>query len=138
MFLTNEELKKIYFGAYEFEETDDGYLKANQYSKAQMEYFKGALEMWYERCDASTAKTLELRTDAAKISFDYKFLWKCSEDSVELYVDGLAHQIYYVKDMKEEGRLEFDLPEGVHDVVIYLAADATLVIKDFSVDSSLL
>ena len=136
MILTNEELKKIYFGAYEFEETPDGFLKANQYTKAQMDYFKGAFEMWYERCDASTAKTLELRTDASKISFDYKFLWKCSEDSVELYVDGLASQIFYVKDMKEEGRLEFTLPEGVHDVVIYLVADATLVIKEFSIDSS--
>ena len=136
MILTNEELKKIYFGAYEFEETPDGFIKANQYTKAQMEYFKGAFDMWYERCDASTAKTLELRTDASKISFDYKFLWKCSEDSVELYVDGLASQIFYVKDMKEEGHLEFTLPEGVHDVVIYLVADATLVIKDFSIDSS--
>ena len=136
MILTNDELKKIYFGAYEFEETDDGFLKANQYSKAQMDYFRGALEMWFERCDASTAKTIELRTAASEISFDYKFIWKCSEDTVELYVDGLAHQIFYVKDINEEGRLTFTLPEGVHDVVIYLAADATLLIKDFSIDSS--
>ncbi len=39
MVLTNEELKAIYFGAYEFEETDDGYLQAFQYSKKQIEYF---------------------------------------------------------------------------------------------------
>ena len=94
MILTNEELKNIYFGAYEFEETGDGYLQAFQYSKEQVEYFKGAFEMWYERCDASTAKTLELRTDASKISFDYKFQWKCSEDSVELYVDELTRRRY--------------------------------------------
>ncbi len=36
MLLSNEELKKIYFGAYEFEETPEGFLKANQYTKAQM------------------------------------------------------------------------------------------------------
>ena len=71
MVLSNEELKKIYFGAYEFEETADGYLKANQYSKAQMDYFRGSLKMWYERCDASTAKTIELSTDATEISFEY-------------------------------------------------------------------
>ena len=70
MILTNEELKKIYFGAYEFEEKD-GYLKANQYSKPQMDYFNSAFEMWAERCDASTAKTFEFTTDASEVSFDY-------------------------------------------------------------------
>lgn len=135
MVLTNDELKKIYFGAYEYEELPDGYLKANQYSKAQMDYFRSALEMWYERCDASTAKTLELTTDASEISFDYKMIWKCSEDSIDLYVDGLAHQIVYVKDLKEEGTVRFSLPEGTHDVVIYLAIDATLLIRNFSIDS---
>ena len=136
MVLSNEELKKIYFGAYEFEETADGYLKANQYSKAQMDYFRGSLEMWYERCDASTAKTIELATDATEISFEYKFIWKCSEDSVELYADGLARKISYVKDMGEAGKVVFELPEGKHDIVIYLPADATLLIKNFTIDST--
>ena len=136
MKLTNDELKKIYFGAYEFEELPDGYLKANQYSKAQMDYFSTAFEMWNERCDASTAKTLEFTTDASEVSFDYKIIWKCSEDTVELYVDGLAAQIVYVKDLKEEGSIRFALPEGTHRIVIYLAADATLLIKNFTIDSS--
>ena len=37
MILTNEELKKIYFGAYSFDETDDGYLQAFQYSPEEIE-----------------------------------------------------------------------------------------------------
>ena len=135
MILTNEELKKIYFGAYEFEEKD-GYLKANQYSKPQMDYFNSALEMWAERCDASTAKTLEFTTDASEVSFDYKIIWKCSEDTVDLYVDGLCHKIFYIKDMGEEGSLKFELPEGTHKIVIYLAVDATMLIKNFSIASS--
>ena len=136
MILSNEELKKIYFGTYEFEEYEGGYLKANQYSKAQMDYFRSALEMWYERCDASTAKTIEMITDASEISFEYKLIWKCSEDSVEMYVDGLASQIFYIKDLKEEGIIRFTLPEGTHRIVIYLAADATMLIRNFSVDST--
>ena len=136
MIITNDELKKIYFGAYEFEETPDGYLKANQYSKPQMEYFNNALEMWAERCDASTAKTLEFTTDASEVSFEYKIIWKCSEDTVELYVDGMAHQIFYIKDMKEEGSIRFSLPEGTHNIMIYLAVDATMLIRNFSIDSS--
>ena len=71
MKLTNEELKKIYCGALYFEETEDGYLKANQYTKAQMDYFEKAFLMWFERCDASSAKTIEFKTAARKVSFEY-------------------------------------------------------------------
>lgn len=136
MKISNEELKKIYFGAYFFEETQDGFLQAFQYSKAQMEYFKGAMDFWYERCDATTAKTIEIRTDATEISFDYKIIWKGSEDSFELAIDGLITEIKYVKDLKDEGRLIWTLPEGEKNVIIYLAADATVLIKDFDINGS--
>ena len=78
--MTNTELKNIYFGAYSFEETADGWLQAFQYTKEQMEYFKGAFDFWYDRCMATTAKTLEFVTEATKFSFDYKFIWTGSED----------------------------------------------------------
>ena len=136
MILTNEELKKIYFGAYELEETSDGYLQAFQYSKEQVEYFKGAFEMWYERCTASSAKTLEFTTLATTISFDYKFIWKCSLDSFELMVDGLITDIAYVKDIADEGTITWNLPEGEKDVIIYLPADATVLIRNFAVDAT--
>lgn len=45
MVITNEELKEIYFGAYEFGDTEDGYLQAFQYSKEQIGYFKGTIDM---------------------------------------------------------------------------------------------
>ena len=132
--MTNSELKNIWFGAYFFEETDDGYLQAFQYSKAQMAYFKEAFDFWYDRCMASTAKTLEMRTDARTVSFDYKIIWQGSQDSFELAVDGLITDIRYVKDLPEEGRLVWALPEGTKDVVIYLPADATVVLRHCEVD----
>ena len=135
MILTNKELQNFYFGAYSFEERDDGYLQAFQYTKEQMEYFKGAFDFWYDRCMATTAKTIEMKTDAQKLSFEYKFLWKGSEDSFELMVDGLITKIDYVKDVKEEGKLEWQLPAGMKNVVIYLPADATLLIRNFEIDS---
>ena len=135
MILTNEELKNIYFGAYEFEETEDGYLQSFQYSKEQVEYFKGAFEMWYERCTASSAKTLEFTTSATTISFDYKFIWKCSLDSFELMVDGLITDIAYVKDIADEGTITWNLPESEKDVVIYLPSDATVLIRNFTIDA---
>ncbi|MBO4988423.1 MAG: SGNH/GDSL hydrolase family protein [Lachnospiraceae bacterium] len=135
MILSNEELKNIYFGAYEFEETSDGYLQSFQYTKEQVEYFKGAFEMWYERCTASSAKTLEFTTSATTISFDYKLIWKCSLDSFELMVDGLITDIAYVKDIADEGTITWNLPEGKKDVVIYLPSDATVLIRNFAIDA---
>ena len=76
-----------------------------------------------------------MTTAATKISFAYRFNWKCSEDTVELYVDGLAYDIKYVKDMGQEGVLSFDLPEGEKQVVIYLPSDATLLVKDFEINA---
>lgn len=135
--MTNTELQNIYFGAYSFDEKD-GYLMSYQYTKEQIAYFKEAFEFWYERCTASTAKTLEFTTEARNISFDYKFFWKGSEDSFELCVDGLITDIRYVKDIPEEGTIKFELPEGSKDVIIYLPADATAGIKNFEADTSVM
>ncbi len=134
MTLANEELQNIYCGALYFEETEDGYLKANQYTKPQMDYFKNAFEMWFERCDASSAKTIEFETDASKVSFEYKLIWKCSEDSIELAIDGLATEIVYLKDIDMEGRVSWNLPEGKKKVTIYLPSDATILIRNFDID----
>ena len=127
--MTNRELQDIWFGTYSFEETGDGWLQAFQYTKAQMEYFRSAFDFWYDRSMATTAKTLEFTTDAETVSFEYRFTWTGSQDSFELAVDGLITEIRYVKDLPEEGKLEWKLPEGKKDVVIYLPADATVELR---------
>lgn len=135
MQLTNEELKNYYFGAYHFNETEDGYLQSFQYSASQMEYFKNTSDFWYDRCMASTAKTLELSSTATEISFDYKIVWIGSLDTIELEIDGLISKIYYVKDIEKEGNLTFSLPEGKKFIRIYLPADATIWIKNFEINA---
>ena len=134
MKLTNEQLRSIYFGVLHFGETEDGYLQSFQYTKEQMAYFERVSEFWYERCFAGSAKTLEFTTEATQLSFDYKMIWAGSEDSIEMAVDGLVSQIYYVKDIAKEGRLTFDMPEGKKDVIIYLPADATVWIRNFEIN----
>jgi len=129
--MTNKELQNIYFGAYFFEETEDGWLRSYQYSKEQMAYFKSGFDFWYDRCMATTAKTLEFSSDATEVSFEYKFVWLGSQDSFELAIDGLISDIRYVKDIPEEGKLTFALPAGKKDVIIYLPADATVAIRNF-------
>lgn len=134
MIFTNEELKRVYYGAYCFEEKEDGYLKACQYNKAQMEYFKGAFQMWYERCDASTAKTIEFTTDATKVSFDYKMVWTSSKDTFEVWEDGLATRILKVEGLADEGKIGVELSPGKKKVTIYLPVDATVLIKNFELN----
>ena len=100
--MTSEELKNIYFGAYRFEESKDGWLQAFQYSRQQMEYFKGAYDFWYDRCMATSAKTIEFVTDASSVSFEYRIIWLGSPDSFELSLDGQITSIVYVKDILEK------------------------------------
>ena len=97
--MTNQELQSIYFGALTFQEVKGGWLQAFQYSQAQMDYFKSAFDFWYDRCMATTAKTLEFTTDARTISFDYRFIWEGSQDSFELAIDGQIAEIRYVNDL---------------------------------------
>lgn len=132
--MNNEEIKKIYFGAYFFKETEDGYLQAFQYSQAQMDYFSTGFDFWYDRCMATTGKTLEFSTEATELSFDYKMIWMGSPDSFELCVDGQIKQIIYVKDLEKEGKISFTMESGRKDVVVYLPADATVVIKNFEIN----
>lgn len=134
MKLSNEQLKTIYYGALDIVEVEDGYLQAFQYTKEQMDYFERVSEFWYDRCKATTAKTLEFHTAATRISFDYKILWMGSPDSFEVAVDDVITQIYYVKDIEKEGNLVFDLPEGEKKVVVYLPADATVLIREFEIN----
>ncbi len=134
--MTNQELRSIYFGAYSFRETEDGYLQAFQYSEAQMEYFRGAFDFWYDRCMATTAKTLEMTTEARKVSFEYKIIWEGSQDTFELAVNRLISDIRYVKDLPKEGRLEWELPPGEKEIVIYLPADATVLIRNCEIDGT--
>ena len=134
--MTNQELRTVYFGAYSFRETEDGYLQAFQYSQPQMDYFRAASDFWYDRCMASTAKTLEMTTDARSLSFEYRIIWEGSQDSFELAVDGLITDIRYVKDLPKEGRLEWTLPAGTKGIIVYLPADATVLIRDFRIDGA--
>ena len=135
MKLTNAQLRKIYFGAYNFSETEDGYLQAFQYSDAQMDYFKRTADFWYERCSASTAKTLEFVTEAQNFSFAYKIIWVGSEDSFEVAADGLICDIRPLKGMDREGVLHFSLPAGSKRVTVWLPADTTALIRDFEADA---
>lgn len=134
MILSCNELKNIYFGAYRFDETPEGYLRAFQFNQEQMDYLEKTSDFWFERCAASTCKTLEFTTEAERVSFDYKLVWVCSEDTIELVVDSQIYDIRYLHGMDREGRLTFALPAGKKQITIYLPSDATALIRNFEAD----
>ena len=135
MKLSNAELTRIYRGALFFEETADGYLQAFQYTRPQMEYFKAKSDFLYDRCMASSAKTLEFTTEAEELAFEYKIIWMGSPDTFEVAVDGLIAHIWYVKDLPEEGSLRLRLPAGKKEVTVYLPVDATVLLRGFECDA---
>ena len=134
--MTNNELKKIWFGAYAFHETADGWLQAFQYSDAQMAYFRSTSDFWYDRCMASTAKTLEMTTDAQAISFESRIIWEGSQDSFEMAIDGQVADIRYLRSLPKECRMTWNLPAGKKNVVIYLPADATVLLRNMTIDGA--
>jgi hypothetical protein len=135
MQLTNEQLKSIYFGAFDIIETKDGFLKSFQYSQEQMKYFEKLNDFWFERCDASNGKTLEFNTKATHFAFEYKIVWIGSEDTIEIAIDGLIIEVFYVEKIEKEGVLSFEMSEGEKNVIIYMPTDATILIRNFEVNS---
>ncbi|MBO4732312.1 MAG: SGNH/GDSL hydrolase family protein, partial [Spirochaetaceae bacterium] len=55
--------------------------------------------------------------------------------SFELAIDNLITKIVYVKDIKDKGSLSFTLPAGKKTAVIYLPADATVVVKNVQINA---
>ena len=138
MKMNNAVLKNYYFGAYEFGETEDGYLQAFQYSKPQIDYFKRVEQYWYDRCTASTAKTLEFITQSTEFSFEYRIIWQGSFDTFELFADGECVAVYRVEELAKEGTLKFHIPGEMQKrhVIIYLPVDATVLIRNFICNGS--
>lgn len=138
MNISNKELSKIIFGAYRFEETADGYLLPLQFTKVQEEYFKHHryADTFYPRCTRSNAKTIEFRTTAETVGFEYKIMQDPDGlDTVELSVDGVLIEKRTPEELKSGNKISFSLPKGEKDVVIYLPVEVQFLIKNFFIDA---
>ena len=51
-------------------------------------------------------------------------------------MDGQITEIRYVKDLPREGKLTWKFPEGKKDVILYLPADATVLIRNCEIDGA--
>lgn len=135
MIISAKSLSRLYKGAIHFE-INRRYLSAYRFSRAQIEYMSsdGYEPYWLGRALISGPERIDLKTDATKISFEYK----TSEphprsNTVDLYIDGALRDVYFIKD-RLKGTVEFTLPEGAKRVSIYLPCESIFKIKNFTIN----
>ncbi len=133
MKLSNNTLQKLVKGAVRFE-TENGYLVAHRLTEAQLEHLERTKDFYFDRGHHSAGMRIELKTDASKISFDYKFAYAASHSSLDLYVNGVLHTIMHTQDMGSKGKAVFTLPEGKKLVTVYLPIDQQFLIKNFQIE----
>ena len=138
MRLSANSLKKLVKGACYFE-TERGYLTAFRFSKKQLDMTRveGYNEAWQNRVLFSGGIRLEFKTDAERISLDYKlYIGDCSIDkrskTLDVWVDGVLYSVAAIEQLK--GKLTLDLPAGEKQVSIYLPNYYQFFIKNFTVE----
>ncbi len=141
MKLSNNTIKKLIFGAYQFKESK-GYLEACRFSDAQLDAHPVGNPYHY-RLLGSAGITLEFKTDAENFSFDFIVTNIAFWDSIDVFVDGEMHHSTTIADIADKetkygkGHLEYSLPQGKNKkVCLYFPTDCTLLIKNFTVDGS--
>lgn len=135
MKLTGKTLIKLTKGAVYYTE-EKGYFTPFKYSKAQIEYMADERYDWGWRMRArfTGGIRLEFKTDAGKITFDYRATHSHERaNTVDLYVNGVLTSVYYIGE-NLKGKVEFSLPQGENRVCIYLPNECELAIKNFTID----
>ena len=141
MKLSNNTIKKLIFGAYQFKE-NGGYLEAYRFSDEQLEAHPVGNPYHYRLLGAAGI-TLEFKTDADKFGFDYIVKNIAFWDSVDVFVDGIMHHSVAIDTIAAretkfgKGHFEFALPEGKNKkVCVYFPTDCTLFIKKLEIFGS--
>lgn len=137
MKLSGKTLKRLFKGAVYYTE-ERGYYTPFRYSQAQIEYMADEEYDWGWRMRArfTGGIRMEFKTDARKISFDYRASHSHERaNTFDLYVDGTLTAVYKIGE-KLKGRVEFSLPEGNKLVTIYMPNECEAAIKGFTIDGN--
>ena len=119
MILTKKELAALVQGAISIEYDDAGYLIPHRLTEKQREFYKSLEKPYAYACSTPNVR-LAFQTNATDFSIDYRITCgkKCNFD---LFVDGAMCWHYYENVANNTtGTFTFTLPEGTHDVVLYL------------------
>ena len=131
MKLSNKTLLNLTHGVIIYKEKANGYISFYRFSLEQIEYFKFS-DFFYDRVQFQASITIQFKTDASKISFNYNIPCVGSKDSLDVYVNDEAYQFININDINNKGKLEINLPKGNKKVCIYLPIDVDFEIKNFT------
>lgn len=133
MKLDDKQLRSLVHGAYSIKERDGGFISFTHYTDEQVDYL--TFNTFYsERAVYSSSVTLEFTGTAEKIALTYRVFGGHPSDTIEAYADGFPVGIYHTEGNVIEARVEFILPPGNKNVVVYLPLDFECGIKDVEID----
>ncbi len=125
MILCEQQLKSAFHGARQFF-SENGETYVSRFTEQQVAYYKEKLEEYYYKSFATASVTLRFVTDADALSFDYRLKKIASRTyyAFDLYVDDVMidHKAFETEENATgaSGHVDFALPEGTHEVVMYL------------------
>ena len=132
MILTKKELAALVQGAISIEYDEEGYLIPHRLTEEQRKFYEYR-EKTYIRACATPGVRLAFKTDADEFSIDYR-ITHGQQAFFYLKVDGaLTWHSGEILEGGGSGTFHFDLPEGTHDVVLYLPYLARASLANFTV-----
>lgn len=128
MKLSHKSLQKLIHGAYRVEKKKS-WTVFYHFSQSLENMFKKDA-FWSDRTSLSSSITLEFKTYGTEFSFDYFLVKKLSNDSIDVWVNGVLEKAYALEELPKKGRLEVKLGEGEKNVCVYFPIDSEVCIKN--------
>ena len=133
MILSIEQLLSLMLGVISYKVQENDYLSVYSFSEEQIKYFEFS-EFFLDRCKFQSSITIEFKTGASKISFDYNIVKIGSKDSIDIYVNGKEYKSIKINEIDNKGNIEVLLPNKEKEVCIYYPIDLELAIRNFNID----
>ena len=129
MKLSHKSLQKLLHGAYRVEKKKS-WTSFYHFTPSQEKAFEGKDKFWHERTFLSSSVTLEFKTNGSGFSFDYLLKSTYSNDSIDVWVNGVLIKTFAVQNMARKGRLEVELESGEKSVCVYFPIDSEVHVKN--------
>lgn len=128
MKLSHKSLQKLIHGAYRIEKKKS-WTVFYHFSQSLENMFKKDA-FWSDRTSLSSSVTVEFKTNGTEFSFDYLIAKKLSNDSIDVWVNGVLQQAFSLETLPKKGRLDIQLGEGEKTVCVYFPIDSEVHIKN--------
>lgn len=137
MKLSAKTLQKLFKGAIYFKE-EKGWLTPYRYAKSQLDFMEDPNYDWGWRMRAKFTGPvrIEFKTDATKVSFDYKVSHEHERaNTFDLFVNETLTAVHKIGE-NLTGSVEFSMPVGEKKVSVYMPCESEVKIKNFTFDGS--